>query len=85
MVKFIRKWWFLISAFALLGGSVAAWGVRVDTMLDMEEKYVPRKEIMLRFDHVDYQQSETNAKLEAIMYELGVDDVSVQPPLASQP
>ena len=85
MIKFVRKWWFLISAFAILGGSVAAWGVKIDTQLDMEDKYVPRSEIILRFDIMNYHQNQMNAKLELIMEELGVEDVPVQQPVASQP
>jgi len=72
--KFLKKWWFLISAFAILSASVAAWGVRVDTQLDMEEKYMPRNEIMLRLDYIGIQHAETNRKLEVIMEEMGIEE-----------
>ncbi len=85
VIKFVKQWWFLISAFAILSASVAAWGVRIDTQIRMSDKYVPRSEIMLRFDHVDHRQSEMNVKLELIMDELGVEDVPLQHPIASQP
>jgi hypothetical protein len=78
MAKFLRKWWFLISTFAVLGGSAAAWGVKIDTQMNMEDKFVPREEIMLRFDMVEIRQAETNVRLKAIMDYLEIEDAPLQ-------
>jgi hypothetical protein len=85
MIKFIRKWWFLISAFAILTASAAAWGVRIDTQVEMENKYVPREEILLRFDMVEIRQVETNRRLKVIMDYLDIEDAPFQSDVDNEP
>jgi hypothetical protein len=85
MVKFLRKWWFLISAFAVLAGGTAAWGIRVDTQLAMDTRYVPREEIILRFDMVEIRQAESNRRLKAIMDYLDIDDAPIQSNVDNEP
>ncbi len=85
VIKFVKQWWFLISAFALLMWSMTAFGLGLAEDIaimkaekNIEHRFVPREEMMLRFDHVD-------KRLELIMDELGVEDVPLQHPIASQP